>query len=177
MQRFLNLVDIGNADKCAYSHFRSCRYSRERALQNLPTCENIWCFIWIFGHLYLPTFVFVPRPETETRLFAILSRRSSPARRKPRKGWRNANANASIHSSAAQAQRSQGSPEPKRGKSLKARDIISKFYMADTRPDSTIVRLYRRRLLVRAILDQAPGFIHGARGGHTGALRGRGLGP
>jgi len=34
VQRVSNVVDLEKSEKCAYSGYRSCRYSRERALQS-----------------------------------------------------------------------------------------------------------------------------------------------
>ena len=41
MQRHVNLVDLENPEKCAYSRYRSCPYSRERASQNLRVLSFI----------------------------------------------------------------------------------------------------------------------------------------
>ena len=35
VQRHAYLVDLEKSEKCAYSRYRSCRYSRERASQNI----------------------------------------------------------------------------------------------------------------------------------------------
>ena len=42
MQKHAHLVDLENAEKCAYSRYRSCPHSRERAVRSLliPTSNH-----------------------------------------------------------------------------------------------------------------------------------------